>query len=261
MPTLNRDGITLHYLDEGKGPPLLLLHAFPLSVDSFWPQLQSLTVNYRLIVPDQRGFGKSGVGEGASQMSMLAEDASAILDACGISSAVVCGVSMGGYVAMALLRLDPGRVRALVLIDTQAGADDEAGKAKREETARAVEQQGTQVLVESLLPRLLSPRAKPEVKDRLRRDILANSPRGVAAALRGMALRLDSRDILTRYGGPALVVIGEEDVITPPAKAEEMVKLIGGAKMARIPGAGHLSHLEAPEIFHRKLHAFLTQLQ
>src|SRR5688572_1801209 len=121
MPTLQHDGVTLHYRDEGQGRAVLLLHAFPLSSGSFWPQLEVLSAKYRLIVPDHRGFGRSGTGKGPTEMSRIARDALAILDALKISRAIVGGVSMGGYAAMALTREDPGRVEGLVLADTQAG--------------------------------------------------------------------------------------------------------------------------------------------
>jgi pimeloyl-ACP methyl ester carboxylesterase len=174
-----------------------------------------------------------------------------------LSTAVVGGVSMGGYAAMALLRENPGRVRALVLIDTQATADDQAGKQRREETAQAVLKDGMQVLVDGMLPKLLAPSAEAKVKAAVEAMIRSNSPKGAAAALRGMALRPDSQDILARYAGPALVVVGEQDAITPPEKAQQIASLIKGAKRVKIPGAGHLSNFEAPDAFNRALDEFL----
>src|SRR5262249_38702866 len=156
MQFTSADGVSLHYLDQGKGSPILLLHAFPLSSASFRPQLQALSSKYRLIVPDQRGFGRSGIGPGPTEMSTLARDGLALLDQLGVGSAVVGGVSMGGYASMALLRLDPARVKALVLVDTRATEDDDAGKRRREETAQKVLEQGVGVLADSMVPQLLS---------------------------------------------------------------------------------------------------------
>ncbi|MHB8872339.1 MAG: alpha/beta fold hydrolase [Myxococcaceae bacterium] len=257
MPTLERDGVTLFYQDEGQGQPVLLLHGFPLSSDSFWPQLDSPPAGVRLIVPDHRGFGRSGPGEGPAEMGKLASDALSILEALKIPQAVVGGVSMGGYVALALTRLDPSKVKALVLIDTQATADDEAGKARREETARAVESRGVEVLVESMMPKLLAPDAPAALKARVEALIRANSAKGMAAALRGMALRQDCKDILARFAGPTLVVVGDKDAITPPEKAKELASLVEGARLVQLPGAGHLSNLEAPAAFNRALEDFL----
>lgn len=260
MKTFHRDGLTLAYLDEGQGLPVLLLHAFPLHGGMYAEQVKALSPKYRFIVPDLRGFGPSEVGQGPTPMSTFAEDAIALLDHLGIDAAVVGGVSMGGYVSMALLQQDPGRVRALVLVDTQMGADDEAGRARREDTARSIEARGMDVLVESLLPKLLAPSAPPELRERVREMILSNPPAGSAAATRGMALRPDSRNILARFAGPALVVVGQHDDITPRAKAEQMKDVLSNAELVEIPDAGHLAPLENPAAFNAALDAFLQRL-
>jgi len=254
------DGVHVHYSDVGMGLPVLLLHAFPLNGDSFAAQVSALSGKYRFIVPDHRGFGRSGPAQGVTEMSRLARDALAILDALDVRSAVVGGVSMGGYASMALAREDPGRVKALVLADTQAVADDEAAKQRREETARLVLERGVDVLVESMLPRLLAPDAKPEVRRKVERMIRSNSPAGVAAALRGMALRPDSQDILARFGNPALVLVGELDTLTPLDRARQMQDLLQSAELVTIPRAGHLSNMEAPEAFNKALDSFLSRL-
>jgi pimeloyl-ACP methyl ester carboxylesterase len=253
-------GIRLRYRDSGSGVPLLLLHAFPLSGAMFEAQVAALSGQGRLVVPDQRGFGKSALGEGPSTMGGLAEDALALLDHLGIAQAVVGGVSMGGYVALALLRQDPGRVRGLVLADSQVGADDEAARAAREMLAQEVLLGGMDVLVEKQLPRLLSTSASKQLRAHVADMIRATAPAGAAAALRGMALRADGRDILSRFGGPVLVVVGEEDSLTPPEKARTMAKLLPQARLVEIPRAGHLSNLEAPELFNDALLRFLRQL-
>jgi pimeloyl-ACP methyl ester carboxylesterase len=172
----------------------------------------------------------------------------------------VGGVSMGGYAAMALLREDAGRVRGLILIDTQPGADDEAGKQAREETAKAVEAHGSGVLVERMLPKLISAGAAAAVRYEVERMIRDNPREGAAAASRGMGLRTDSKDVLARYAGPALVAVGDKDAITPPEKAKAMAELIKGSQLAVIPGAGHLSNLEAPSEFNQIAEAFLRAI-
>jgi pimeloyl-ACP methyl ester carboxylesterase len=253
--------VRLHYEDKGSGLPLLLFHAFPLSAAMFAPQVEALSKRVRFLLPDSRGLGQSSLGEGPATMERLAEDGLALLDHLNIGSAVVGGVSMGGYASLALLRRDPGRVRGLVLADTQVGADDEAARAGRETLAQDVLQRGPEVLVERLLPRLLGASAK----DRLRADVAAmlraSSPEGVAAALRGMALRVDSRDMLSRFGGSVLVLVGAEDVLTPPEKARAMASLASSATLLEIPRAGHLSNLEAPEAFNQALEKFLEPLR
>jgi len=261
MPVFDRGGVELNYLDEGKGLPVLLLHAFPFSSEMYRPQISALAAKYRFIAPDLRGFGRSPAPARPSEMSAFAEDALALLDHLEVDAAVVGGVSMGGYVAMALLQLDPSRVRALVLADTQMSSDDEAGKQRREETARAVEARGMDALVETLVPKLLAQPARPDVEETVIRIIRANPPAGAAAATRGMALRPDSRDILARFAGPSLILVGEKDALTPRAKAEEMARVLSGAELVEIPGAGHLANLEMPDAFNRALDSFLRRLR
>ena len=260
MPLFSRDGVRLHYLDEGRGPPVMLLHAFPLSSEMYRPQISALGSKYRFILPDLRGFGGSPALRRPIEMSAFAEDALALLDHLNVETAVVGGVSMGGYVTMALLQLDPSRVRALVLADTQMSADDEAGKQRREETARAVESRGMDALVEALVPKLLAQPPRAEIQQEVIRIIRANPPEGAAAATRGMALRPDSRNILARFAGPSLILVGEKDVLTPRTRAEELARVLGSAELVEIRAAGHLANLEAPDAFNRALDAFLSRL-
>lgn len=260
MPFVTIAGRALHYEERGEGTPLVLLHGFPFSSESFWPQLDSPPSGFRLLVPDHRGFGQSAPGEGVATMEAMADDVLALLDALSIPQAIIGGVSMGGYVAIALTRRDPGRVKALVLIDTQSSADDDAGKARREAVAQDVEAKGLGPLAEAMLPKLLAPDAAAEVKTRVDRMMRAQSPAATAAASRGMALRTDGRDILSRFGGPCLVVVGELDVITPVEKANAMAALMPQARVLVLPGAGHLPNLERPDEFHRGVGAFLETL-
>jgi len=237
---------------------VVLLHAFPLSSEMFEPQWSALADRARFILPDLRGFGGSSAGSGPSEMGVMADDVLALLDHLDIGAAVVGGVSMGGYVSLALLRNDPSRVRALVLADTQTSADDAAARELREATVREVLAKGPSVLVPTA-DKLLGPAASPELRARVARWISAGSAEAFAAAQRGMALRPDARDILARFGGPVLVVVGSEDVLTPPAKARAMADLVPGAELVEIPRAGHLSNLEQPLAFNTALARFLAR--
>lgn len=258
MSFLPIDGRAYHYRDVGEGRPVLLLHGFPLTGSSFWPQLDAVPEGARLIVPDHRGFGQSARGEGALSIAGFAADAFALLDALKVSQVTVGGVSMGGYIAMAMLRADPSRIERLVLIDTQSNADDDAGKAKREATAVEVETKGLGPLVEAMLPKLLAAKAPDDVRRRVEAMMRSVDPQTVAAASRAMAGRADSREILSRFAGPSLVVVGSEDVITPPAKARELAALMAGSRRVELEGAGHLSNLEKPEAFNAALAEFLA---
>lgn len=260
MLTVSEDGIPLHYRDVGQGPPVLLLHAFPLSGDAFDAQVKALSGRYRFILPDHRGFGQSKLGDGPTEMSRIARDALALLDALKLDRVVVGGVSMGGYAAMALLREDAGRVAGLVLVDTQASADDAAGKERREASAKEALEKGVEPLVQTLLPRLVAAGPDSPVGREVAALMRTASREGIAAAQRGMALRPDSKDILARYAGPALVVVGEHDAITPLEKAKAMADLVSGARLEVIPGAAHLPNQEQPERFNAVLDSFLSSL-
>lgn len=257
MPSIQLGARTYSYEDRGEGVPLVLFHGFPFSSESWWPLLESPLPGLRLIAPDHRGFGKSSLGDGPATMEAMAEDALALLDALKIDSAFVGGLSMGGYVAIALTRLDPGRVRGLLLVDTQSLPDDEAGKARREATAGDVEANGTKALVDAMLPRLFAAGADAAVKARVETMMRAQPTGAVAAASRGMASRTDGKDILSRYAGPCVVVVGAEDVITPVERARTMQDLVVGSKLEIVSGAGHLTPLERPAEF-RKIVEALT---
>ena len=261
MPTLSVDGVPLHYRDEGRGLPVLLFHAFPLHGGAFAPQVAALKERYRFLLPDARGFGASQLGEGPTEMSRIARDGLALLDALGLETAVVGGVSMGGYASMALLREDASRVRALLLLDTQVTADDEAGRARRETQAQDALARGVQSVLENNLPKLIASPVDSPVGRQVAELMRQGTPEGIAAALRGMGLRHDSKDMLARFAGPALVVVGERDDVTPLEKARQMADLVTGAQLEVIPGAGHLANLENPEAFNRVLDAFLSRLQ
>lgn len=260
MPTwTSGEGARLHYRDVGRGIPVVLLHAFPLAGEMFEAQWAALGDRARFVVPDLRGFGGSPPGAGPAEMASMADDVLGLLHHLRIDAAVVGGVSMGGYVAMALLRNDPGRVRALVLADTQMSADDAQGRANREAIAQDVLANGSAVMVPRSTP-LLSPAASEAQRTQMVRWILGNPPEGIAAAERGMAIRPDARDILARFAGPLLVVVGKEDVLTPPAKARAIAELVPGAELVEIPGAGHLSNVEQPEAFNAALGRLLDRL-
>lgn len=230
------------------------------------PQLAALSGTFRVIVPDLSGFGASqGVPpDRACQMSDLAADAVALLDHLGAGRAVVVGLSMGGYAALALAEGAPERLRGLVLADTRAGADAEETRRTRLETAQRVLQEGTDFLVGTLTPKLLgriTREKRPDVVARVERMIREAPPAGVAAAQRGMAVRPDRARVLPRLDVPVLILVGEEDELTPPAEAQAMEREVRGGELVTIPEAGHLASLERPETFNETLTGFLRRLR
>ncbi|MGH9457704.1 MAG: alpha/beta fold hydrolase [Thermoanaerobaculia bacterium] len=246
----------------GEGTPVLWIHGFPLSSKIYDPQLEIAGVRH--IVPDLPGFGTSPPPVGEMTMDAYAEGVLAILDAAGAASAVVAGLSMGGYIALAVARRAMERLCGLILIDTRETADDEPGRAKRFEMIETVQREGTGPVVEAMLPKMLTEETRANdatAVERVRRIMESASPEGVVAALRAMAARPDSSDFLPKIEVPALVVAGREDPITPPADAERMRQAIPGAELAIIDRAAHLSNFERSEEFNRVAGAFLTRVQ
>ncbi len=249
---------TLAFEERGSGPAVVLLHAFPLSSRMWARQIDALADRYRGIAPDRPGFGRSPPRPAAS-MASFAGDVLALLDALGVLRAAAVGLSMGGYVAFELLDRAPHRLAALALCDTRASPDSDEAKRGRETSAHNVESAGAGVLVEGMLPKLLAQGASREVRDEVEALIRGASSEGTAAALRAMAGRRDFTDRLPTLRCPTLVLVGEQDVLTTPADAEQMAARIPGAELTRIPSAGHLSNLEQPEAFNAALAEFLDR--
>jgi pimeloyl-ACP methyl ester carboxylesterase len=257
--------VDLSYTDAGSGAAVVLLHAFPLSSRMWAPQLAAPPTGWRLIAPDLRGFGASPAGDAAPSLDAMADDVAALFDRLGLDTVVLGGLSMGGYVAMAFLRRHPGRVRALLLADTKAAADPEAAVARRLAMADALESDGTpQALLDNVLPTLLGDTTKatrPEVVGHVRELVSACPPATAAWAQRAMAARPDSFATLRAADVPALVIVGEEDALSPPADAEPMVEALPRAeKPVLLPAAGHLTAVESPAEFTAALTAFLASL-
>ena len=256
------DGVEIAYDDRGRGPAVLLLHAFPLAASMWDAQAEALSATHRVVRFDARGFGGSGVGAGPLTMERIADDGAALLDLLGIEKAVVGGCSMGGYAAFAFVRRHPQRLAGLVLQDTRAGADTAEAKANRATTAAKVLAEGASAAVEAFLPKLVGEtthRERPDIVARLRERILSASPQGIANALHGLAARADSHETLPTIAVPTLVLVGAEDVLTPPAEAATMASAIPKARRDVIPRAGHLANLENPDPVNAALRSFLAQ--
>ncbi|HVO29351.1 MAG TPA: alpha/beta fold hydrolase [bacterium] len=249
MGVAKANGVSIHYREAGTGPALLLLHAFPLHAGMWEPQLRGLAATYRVIAPDARGFGDSPESVDVLTMETIADDAVALLAGLGVSEAIVCGLSMGGYAALAFLRRHSGFVRGLVLADTRATADTSEGKSGRENFALDAIAKGAGWVADAMLPRLLRKEPDPAAAASVRGMIAGARTGSIAAASRGLARRADSTDLLPSIRVPTLVVVGQEDLLTPPADARSMRAAIPGSHLVEIPGAAHLSNLENPDAF------------
>ena len=243
----------LHLREAGAGRPLVLLHAFPLSSAMWLEQRNGLSDVARVVTPDLRGFGGSQLPDEAPSLDAMADDVVAVLDSLSLDRVVLGGLSMGGYVAMALLRRAPERVDALVLADTKASADPPAARENRERIASTVlEEQSPRVLLDDVLPTLVGEttvRERPMVHGRVRALVEGAPPAAVAWAQRAMAARPDSLDTLRGVDVPALVVVGAEDALASAADAQAMVDALPRGRLVTIPRSGHLSAVETPEEF------------
>jgi pimeloyl-ACP methyl ester carboxylesterase len=246
---------------------LLLIHGFPHRGALWDPVRAELSVleggqSWSVLAPDLRGFGDAPAAASPS-IDAYADDLLALLDARGVARAVVCGLSMGGYVALALWRRHPTRVRALVLADTRAGADDAAQRARRVELAARARAEGSEAVAEAQLSGAVgkTTRARHPERAESLRVLMASVPvGGIVAALDAMRERPDATPLLAGITVPTLVVVGDEDVLTPPREARALAAAVPGARLVEIPDAGHVSCWERPDAFAAALADFLAAL-
>ena len=255
------------YSDHGIGLPVIFLHAFPLNRTMWDGEVAGLLneQRYRLVSLDWRGFGESDApAEGEiSTMDLLAGDVVALMDHLGIEQAVLCGLSMGGYVAFACLRHYAQRIAGLILADTRPVADPPERQANREEVARIAEEQGSSAIADLQLPRLISDYTRehePSLETHIRQMINSATQSGIAAASRGMARRADASELLAGITCPTLVITGRDDDLIPLSETQSYAERIPGAQCAVIPNAGHLSSLEQPNVFLAAVSNFLRSL-
>jgi 3-oxoadipate enol-lactonase len=262
MPQANVNGTTLVYNERGQGPPLVLLHGFPLDGRIFAHQLEALADRWRVIVPDLRGFGRSRSNEPFTVAS-LAEDVHALLEQLGALPCALGGLSMGGYVAFAYAKKYPTDLSALLLIDTRCEGDTAEGKANRDKMIESVRQGGAKAVAEQMFPKMLAPGAAERdaaVAGRAREIMEQCPPLTIEHALAAMRDRDDYCSLLPSIPVPTLIIVGEHDAITPPAGARTMHEHIPRSQLAVIPDAGHLSPLEKRREVNEALRGFLAFL-
>jgi 3-oxoadipate enol-lactonase len=257
-------GRVTRYLEAGLGDPLILLHAFPVSADMWRPQLERVPRGWRFIAPDLRGLGGSAL-DGSTDVGIndYASDALELMNALDLERAVIGGLSMGGYVAFAMFRQAPGRLSGMILADTKAPADTDDGVRSRRALLELVRSSGVKAVADQMIGKLLgetSRRERPGLAADVRRLIEANSAEGVDAAIYALMTRPDSTPDLPRIECPTLVIVGEEDGVTPVADAEVLHRSIRGSQLSILPGAGHLSNLEAPEEFSNTITGWVASL-
>jgi 3-oxoadipate enol-lactonase len=246
---LTVNGVSLAVETRGEGPAILFVHGYPFDRTIWREQIDALE-GYRRIAPDLRGMGESDAPDLGYGMAMYADDLAALLDTLGVDDVVLCGLSMGGYVIFEFLRRWRSRVRGLILIDTRAEADGAEARRARDTMAAAARESGAEAVAEAMLPKVLSAASLEHdaaTAERIRGIMAATPVAGLVGALAAMRDRHDSTGLLPTLGGlPTLIIVGEEDTITPPDTARRMATAIPGARLVVIPGAAHVPPVEQP---------------
>jgi pimeloyl-ACP methyl ester carboxylesterase len=255
---LQWNGQSIDVREAGAGPSIVLLHGYPLDGAMWSGVARTLAAKFRVVKPDLPGRGENPApasGDIESYADFLETLVRELPSPVGLA-----GFSMGGYVSLALLRRGEGNVRAIALVDTRAEADDDEGRKRRDEAIATVREAGVAKIADAMVPKLLSEASlgNRDLVDRLRRILLRQKPETVEADLSAMRDRKDSTDLLARISIPALVLVGENDALTPPALSEKMAAAIPGARLVRIPGAGHLAPMERPGAVAAALGDFFT---
>ena len=256
------NGLDLYFTDTGDSSrdAIVLIHGFPFSHESWNEQIDLLDKEYRVIAYDLRGHGASGVGDGQYTLEFFVDDLFGLLDHLKIGRAVLCGLSIGGYIALRAVERNPERVEGLILCDTQSGPDSNETKLRRAATIRAVKTDGVKAYAEGLVKALFAPlnlTTKPEVVERIKGTVRSTSSVGICGTLLALAGRTDTTASLPGIKVPTCILVGEHDAITPPRLSEEMRSKIPGSEFHVIPAAAHLSNLENPDAFNKCLLNFL----
>lgn len=264
VSTVSLGGITVGYDDEGEGAPLVLVHGHPFDRSMWRPQVERFSQSgWRVIVPDLRGYGETTVVPGKTPLATFARDIVALLDHLEVGRVVLGGLSMGGQIVMELHRLFPDRIRGLVLADTTPQAETQEGREQRNAMADRLLREGMEPYATEVLPKMVAPHnidRQPAVAQHVLAMMLATSPEGAAAALRGRAERPDYVAMLERVAVPALVVVGADDEFTPVGDARLMADRLPQATLAVVDGAAHMPNLERQAAFDDVLQTFLDSL-
>jgi 3-oxoadipate enol-lactonase len=255
------NGITVSYEDTGTGKvPIIFIHGFPFSKSSWQPQVDFLKKHNRVIAYDIRGFGGSSLGEEVVSIDLFATDLIQFMDALKIEKAIVCGLSMGGYILMNAVARFPERFEAIILSDTQCIADSTENKEKRYNTIEQIEKEGLDKFAEAFVQNVFCKHTlehKKEVVEETKNLILKTSPETITATLKALAERRESCTNLKSVSIPALIICGKEDNVTPLSQSELLNNSLKNSTLRPIDNAGHLSNLEQPDIFNEHIHNFL----
>jgi 3-oxoadipate enol-lactonase len=259
------NGLEVYYGDVGdrRALPVVLIHGFPFNHAMWQPQIAVLEKRFRIIAYDLRGHGKSSVGDGQYTIEFYVDDLISLLDHLKVERAVLCGLSMGGYIALRAVERNPERIVGLILADTQAKADTNEAKLRRAASIRAVKTSGVKAYAEGLLKALFAQQShatRTDAVDAVRNMIESSSPLGISGALLALAARTETTEALSSIRVPTLILVGEHDTLTPISASQEIHDKIPNSEMHVIRDAAHMSNLENPEAFNGHVLDFLGRL-
>jgi 3-oxoadipate enol-lactonase len=260
------NGINLYYNDLGRAdlPPIVLIHGFPFSSEMWQAQVEALQKRHlRVITYDIRGHGRSDVGDGQYTIELFVDDLMALLDHLNVTKTMLCGFSMGGYIALRAIERSPERFSSLVLCDTTSHADPNEAKIKRANSIKMVKNEGVEKYADIFLKTVFAPTSfatRTDMIEKTRGIILANPKIGICGALLAMAARTDTTEALSKIRVPTLILVGEHDTVTPPGAARDMHDRIPDCRLRIIENAGHMSSLENPDAFNGHLMRFVDEI-
>lgn len=268
MPRINIGEVELNVADVGEGPAIVFVHGFPLDHSMWQAQIDEFSSSHRVITPDLRGFGQSGIATGTVTMQQFADDVAALLDVMHVDQPVTfCGLSMGGYIGWQFFKRHRSKLARLIQCDTRAIADTPEGRKQRLKAADTTLEKGAGSLVETMLARLFAEELlfsehaqnhQPDIVRATREVMLTTNPQSIAAAQRGMAERPDVTEMLGQIDVPTLILCGEHDAISPAEEMRGISAAIPGAQYVEIAGAGHMSPLEKPAEVNSAIQQFLA---
>lgn len=262
--TIEMNDFILSYDDVGEGRiPIVFLHGFPFDKTMWEKQIEFLKTSYRLIACDIRGFGKSKDEKSLLNMDLFADDLIEFMDKLSIDRAVICGLSMGGYITLNAAKRFPDRFEALILCDTQCIADTEEIKEKRLKTIAKIEMEGVAHFNEEFIKSVFhkdSLTHKKELVEELGSVVFANSQHSIIQGLLALAIREDTCATLEKIRIPTLIICGREDAVTPLEESQYLKEHVLGSTLKIIDDAGHVSNLEQPNEFNEHLVEFLINL-
>ena len=259
--TTEVNGITISYDDfRSDLIPIIFIHGFPFNKSSWQPQVDFLKKTNRVIAYDIRGFGNSSADETEFSMDLFADDLILFMDKLEISKAIVCGLSMGGYILLNAVNRYPKRFAAIVLCDTQCIADSPESKEKRYQTIEQIKENGLYDFVQNFAS-VIFYKAPLKLVDEMKNGMHITSPKSIVKTLMALALRKDMQSSLKKIAVPTLVLCGAQDVVTPLAQSQFLAEHIPNATLKSIDCAGHLSNLEQPDEFNRHLLHFISKIE